>query len=55
LDRSGRFSGGFGDLLLRGFVAGIDFGGMEELSQRALLVAGPEQLAPLVMCMEEAV
>ena len=36
-----------GDFLLRGFVAGIDFGGMKELGQCALLVAGLEELSPL--------
>ena len=35
-----------GDLLLRGLVGGVDLGGMEELGQRALEVAGGGQLAP---------
>ena len=34
-----------GDLLLCGLVAGIDLGGVEELSERALLVAGLRQLS----------
>ena len=34
-----------GDLLLGGFVAGIDLSGVEELSEGALLIAGREQLS----------
>ena len=34
-----------GNFLLRGFVAGVDFGGVEELAQRALGIASLRQLA----------
>ena len=37
-----------GDLLLRRFIAGIDLGGAQKLHQRALLVAGLQQLAPFL-------
>ena len=36
-----------GNLLLRGFVAGVDFGGVEELAQRGLGIASLLQLAAL--------
>jgi hypothetical protein len=39
------FGAGVGDLLLGGFVAGIDLSGVEELSEGALLIAGREQLS----------
>ena len=33
------------DFLLRGFVAGIDFGGVQELGKRTRLVAGLEEFS----------